>query len=540
MDTSSEISEFIRSVGTRARARNLLLAFLIALIAGSLSATLLLGYTRLFVFTSDILRSTLYVAVPVFLLSLTALTIRFKFSPAKAAFEADQALGLKSRLIAAFETLSLKPNQSSLAPALVEDAKASIEGKKARDVVTLDLKTHFLASLAALLIPIAVAQLPMKHASEIERIKQEKTLVAKTGIELAWDAKKLVKKAKALELPKAAHSLEELAGIGKILSKKGMNQAEAIKALTKYEDKLRVARVMQKSSSLKRTLEASRKSLGDITRSGGKGRNKPGSPSEALKDLSGLLAGGVLSLEDKQRIIEKLKKTAKGLSDEGKEGEIKKALEAAIKALKEGSSNEGNQGGASKELDPEKLAEALKMIDKGAELFSELENEMNEAEKLAQAQALAKAAKQKLLKKKQCIGQALGQGQGNMLRDYGKGSTNEADPGYTAEPLPTYDRQSKDTPFRTELYEEKYAEERLNKQGYDSRLKGVRNPKGDANFGYVRSRPGGKVESALDLVDEIHEYGQAAEDALDKQKIPREYKDFVKDYFNELDQEFNK
>lgn len=137
-------------------------------------------------------------------------------------------------------------------------------------------------------------------------------------------------------------------------------------------------------------------------------------------------------------------------------------------------------------------------------------------------------------------GQSMTQRQGNAASGWGLGTTPYAvNPSAAPNTKPTENRQGnkslKDTP--TTHFEPLYSPEDMANRTHDTNVQGQLDlTKAPEKIEEIRSSPDSQ-QALTQYVDVIGNYSDSEESAIDREEVPLEYQELVKQYFEEIQRE---
>ncbi|MDQ7825547.1 MAG: hypothetical protein RDV48_22295 [Candidatus Eremiobacteraeota bacterium] len=523
-----------------------------AALYGTASSILILICLKLVGFGTP---ETLYSLVPLCITLLIPAGMYFfqQIPLMKIALITDEKLRMKERLSTVLEWVTENKKRTLMFKGLLKDAAANAQKISAERTFpfTVPRQAQWLI-LTAPLVVILLATPPwglIKVFTPPREAQQLKAVTAKLDLIAQNLEKKAPKTQGDLEIRKKSAELRKLS---ENLKKPGVGKKEAMAKIAGLSEKLREE---QKKAELQ-------KNLIDKLRGGSDGRSRGGeakdsAPSEKLRQMAKDLKNPALGEKGAQALKEELEKMKNLLSENSS---LQKELSEALARMEK-----KDHGGASEKLEEaaaglEKMEAGLKSDRELSKLVKDLErckSQMASDDGLPSGETAGEdaAGEQgeggedspgsadgergsdgKAAKEASQVSQKYTKSGEKKPGDYGVGSTNKEQKGQENSPDYFTERQSSKTSHWNELYEKFYDAERHEKESALTKVKGQRS----GSQGAILSK---EVKGGIPAAGTIENnprklyaaYKGKAEESVGKEKIPREYRALVKDYFKEIE-----
>lgn len=472
------------------------------------------------------------------------------------ALEIDTRFGLRERVTTAL-TLDARDAASPAGQAVVADAAAKIAPLKVAERFPVRLRRHALAvpALAGCLVTAAF----FYHPDPSRVLANEEAVAAKKTSDQAKLAANAMKKAVPFSKPKAQDELErggrsekmkdlenELDNLAEKWAKDPFadtpeKQREKVTEVTKMEEKLKEfsREKIEKLSQMEKQLSQLDKLNKDKDFNDGpaKGLNDALAKSDLKKakdevdELRKKAKNKDLDKKDQEKLakqLDKMKDEVEKLSrNKEREEELKKLIDKAKEEGRDAESLERELEKTKSETKEsseslQELAESLKRAQQAAEkgdldeLSRELEkvgdqikgteDELKDLESAQEYLQRLKGEKEKACKA--CEGQGQGKGKG-------KGDTDQPNDGGIGEGKRPINEDAKTS-------------------SAEERIKGLFDPTGKKSYGGATKGQAFNKKTTAEFGKEIREAVQEAPVAADSQRLPRDARDAVKEYFQSL------
>lgn len=484
-----------------------------ALLVSAVTATLLFVFvvvSRLFILpleTGEVIQWVELAAIGVLL--VWAWMARVKLF--NAAVRADESLGLKERLSSA---LMIGDPKNEPEMAVLEDATRAAESIKPGRAFPMQLTREF--KFAAMpLAALALAWWLMPQFDLLAKVKDEtkspKVVIEakKQAAEKLEELAKEIATADEIQKPELAREIErELTEMARQLNEQKLDQDQAMAKLAKMTDKLEqrkaeIERELAKPAGMEAKGEG--KFTGEMEKALQKGNFEKA--AKLMAELKEKVKNGELSEEEKSTLQKELKMMAAKL---GEGSPLAESLENASEKMSEG---EFNSALADLELAELSLAELGAMLSE-LKALEALEYDMD-------ARNLALSGKPGVCQScgaQGAFGGLCGSCAGSGTRPWSPGDSREFGNGMGGPGI-----------GRGSIAQKKEGQIGLDK----SRIKGDVEPgKIIAKFKVSGEQAPGEI--ATDFEELRLEYAQKAEDTIEREAMPLEYKSFVRDYFDAI------
>jgi hypothetical protein len=501
-----------------------------------------------------------YAFIPFFVALLAPLMLYFiqKLPLMKIALMVDDRLQMKERLSTVLEWIEGQKKRTLMYKGLLKDASANARLIRPERAFPFEIPRKF--RLLALTLPLTLVLVltPPWGIVKIFPTPEEAQNIRVAARKLDNLAEQLERK--SLKDPKASLELkrkaQEIKELSRELKKSTTGKKEALVKISSLRDRFREDQ--KRIAAQKSLLERMNKALEE------QGRSRSGSTevslAEKLREMAKKLTKSDLAEEERKKIagdLKKMENAAKSDSD------IKKELQDALSAMDR---NDG-EGAAEKLKSLAEKMEAQSLADRETrDMMKEIGESKN---KLAGNDETAEAdgdGEEEPGTGKEQGGESpgAGEGQGNsegtggesakettgMSKnfkgakkggeappDFGVGSTNkEEKSGGKEAPRHYAERQSSKESHWKEFYHKLYETERVKMESGSTKVKGQRT----GSQGTILSQEiKGGVPAVKRQADEPRQlyttYKGRAEESVNRERVPKEYKTLVKDYFKEID-----
>jgi hypothetical protein len=480
----------------------------------------------------------------------------------KVALMADDRLQMKERLSTVLEWIEGQKKRTLMFKGLLKDAAANALNIKPDTTFPLEIPRRFrFIALTLPLVMVLVFTPPWGIVKVFPRPEEAQNIraVARKLDNLATllEKKSMKDPKAAVELKKKAAEIRELS---KDLKRSTTGKKEALVKISSLKDRLREdARKIAGQKSLMEKMSRALEDQGRGRRGDDKGAK---SAAEKLREMAKSLKKQELTAEEQKKIAESLKKMQEAAKEDSS---LKKELQDALSAMDRNERDE-----AAEKL--RKVADLMEKKEDGATADRDMQDMMKEIgdckKKLAGNEEVAGSETEGQEEKEDGKGEGgqepgdegnQGTAQGteesakettgmakNFTKDkngkeappdFGVGSTNKEEKSSGKGASRHYtERQSDKESHWKEFYHKLYETERVKMDSGSTRVKGQRT--GSKGTTLSQDIKGG-IPEAKRQPDEPHQlyssYKGKAEESVEKEKIPKEYKTLVKDYFKEID-----
>ncbi|MCD4783251.1 MAG: hypothetical protein K8T10_05385 [Candidatus Eremiobacteraeota bacterium] len=515
----SIILQKIRDLRRRYRFTAGLRTLCISLLFGIIAASFYILFVKI---TGLYLEFYYFFAIPICVSVIAGLIYHFtrKVSLMEISLKSDEVLRLKEKLSTALEWIEDNRVRTPMFRALLRDTAREAEKISTPDVFPYIWKKQVKRLSVATVLLVAFIWIPplslIKPKVDPKVVKTIHTEAKK--IENA--ARKLDKKkprtpASLKHLKKSSQDMKKLS---KELSKSDITKRKALAKISKVKDTL--AKEMQKKEELEKMEEQLRRSL-----MSGKSEQKESEKSafnrlsRKMQEIAKKLKQGNLSDAERKKLVKKLEKIKLAMKKAGMKTDN---IEKAMNDIKKGQCDK-----------------AAKSLTQAADQFQQRQRELEDM------QGLQDMARQLQDSKNMISGRQLSDGlpkrkmrviNGKFPADFGRSSTNkerkpdgEFDNKYTK-------RHSDKSPDMKSIYERLYKPER------DEFKKGTGKVRGKLSDGPVikslrtkkRGAPRIGDKARVGAEERYAKYRTIGESALKREKIPAQYKDLIRNYYDDI------
>ncbi|MFO0937896.1 MAG: hypothetical protein U0798_15445 [Gemmataceae bacterium] len=551
--------------GVRSARRRLITQLLVNRLAVAWSIALALGLVWILVepllFSSVNETQKWYVIGGLFALATTVvvgLTARFAPTQQTAALEFDGRFALNERVTTAL-SLDEASKATPAGQAVMSDALQKVASIKVREKFPVKPRWHAMLppTFAAMIVLAWIYATPdrvrqLMAGEESTTAKLDPLAVAKTEAKKPTSTFTKIRTRDELDRTNKSEKLKELEADLEKLNEKfdrdrdmaDPNKArEKVTELTKLEDKMKqfkeekfqkLAQLDQKMQELERLSRDPDFSDGpakELNNALAKGDLKKA--REEVDELKKKAKKGEMNEQDKQKLEKQMEKMKNEVERLAKDREKEKKLEDMIKKAKEqGKDAESlereleqmKKENASSEREMEELAQKMKkaqealqqgnmedladQLEKIGSQLKEMDGDLKDLEDVEQYLQNLKQEKKKACK--ECNGNGDCEGDEAKEKDYAKWS-EKGRPGMG-----------------------KRGEEKDDTSSIEEKQKGLFDPRGKKVYGGGVRGPAFTKKSSVELGKQIQEAVQEAPSAVDAQRLPRDARDSVKEYFENL------
>jgi hypothetical protein len=469
----------------------------------------------------------------------------------------DENLNLKERISSAIE-FEDKKDESPFVPQLILDAIAHknkiLPEKIVRFIPPYKLRYLFIA----LTVVISLFFVPNIHWSHPKPDKQVVDVIHKEAKKIEKIAKDLEKKANEDKSEEINKISKEMMKISDELKKKEIDKKEALKKISKLAERLEAMEKEKTKSTPNENIKESIEKLAqnEFTKHIAEDINKSNFENikEKIDDMIDKLKEGNLSDSQRKELAEGLKQMGEAFDNLGlpKVGDEMKKAGESVEQKKDDKAIEHLENAKSElpSSDEIKKQMALKEgLQKAQEQLQMSKQEIADAENKTLAQSGGIDDYQQngeTSKDNQIIDGQGNQNQGNKEQGtQGQGTTGTPDAGTSSTNLDegnkgnegnvsTYNRQTDGNTGKTGEFVKLYDPTKLEgTQTKNTQVKGNIDGKGNMPYTDVDGKP--VAQSAYTPYDNVYSsYEKTAEEALNKEEIPKGYKKYVKDYFESI------
>lgn len=446
-----------------------------------------------------------------------------KVSLMDAALISDSKLELKERLSTALEWILDKRLRTPMFRALIKDTAQASQSVKPKEVFPLDFTGFLKKSLSGAAILTLCFWMPSLSLF-VKGIPPETVQALKTeALKIEQELKKLDKikpitPAAQESLKKTEKSLQELL---KDLKTPEADKREALASISKAEESI------NKEQEIRKALEKQEKDLKSAqkNRTGveNDSKNSMESMAEKLKELAEKLKDENLTEEEKKQITSELEELAEMMKDAHMDTD---SLQKALESL-----NNGDAMQASQELS--RMSETL--MDQS--MYLEETVFLNDAaQQLAESRSNISGQPYPVRERQM---QAFSQeAEGEHPADFGTGSTNEEEKSEESSEVYTH-RHSDEKPHMRGLYESMYKPERDEFSSAAVKEKGTisQGPRIRSLLSEQRGAPIPEGMVRQEPADVYANYKVRGEEALRRQNIPAEYRELIRNYYDDINPE---
>jgi len=562
----SLIMEKLRALRDRFRTELMVRRMLLWSFYGSACSALLMILFKLFGIKVGAMPFLLYSMIPVIaalILPLIAFAVQ-KVPLIKVALLADERLQMKERLSTVLEWIEHRKKRTLMFKGLLKDAAANASQIKPEKTFPIVLPRICRGLALTLPLIIFLMLTPSWRIISIFPTQEEAQSIKSVSGKLDNLARKLEsrKAADAKSFEEMRKKSQELKKIAQELKKPSTGKKEAVAKLSSLRDRMKderkksvesksVLEKMAQSSSPGKS-EKSSKSLAEQMKEMARQVKDGNTDRKTLEDIQSRLSRMKESLKDGDALKKELEEALKSLesNDRQSAGEKMDRIAQSLEKMQSLASNESQLKDLQKELsrlkdelagqngEPEssEMADgsdsASKNGENGSESISEADDgNSGKGEKSGSSGSVKETGgKEKNFRS----------GGANEKRpaDFGVGSTNEEKKSAEGEKSPDYvlNRQKDKESKWKGIYEKLYDPKREAIDSAKTRVKGqVTGRKGSTDSQELR---GGRPEAERHAPDEKAAYSSyrgKAEESINREKIPKEYKSIVRNYFKEID-----
>lgn len=519
---------------------------------GSLLTAAILVIVKIFGYDAPL---TYYGLIPMLLGILIPVALFFiqKISLMKVALVVDEKLQLKERLSTVLEWIEQNKKRTLMFKGLLRDAALNAQKISAEKLFPFAFPAKSRGLLLTLPVVCLLVLTPPWGTT--------------TGVLTRQETKNIKAAVKALET--SVEQLEKNPTLTPVVKKDLRRKTDELKKLVKNPNALDMKKTIARISDFKDRLKQERDSLSqqrslldklgqrndsrDSQKSGtGQGQQK--SASEKMQEMAEQIKKKNLSAEEEKKITQELLQMREQLSANS---ELGKDLDKALASLSRGEKSQASE--AMKEM-----GQKLRQMEQSCASDSDLEQMSQELDNLKNNLAgnseMSPEESSDSSSEAQSGDKGAGSGQGDsegkateasavtaerkykdskekVQADFGVGTTNREQKG-EGEGSPDYilKRQSAGESHWKELYDKLYKPTRNEMASAKTHVKGQLN--GSQGATIHSTLKGGMVTPELNRSEprEVYDhYRGRAEEAITREKIPKEYKGLVKEYFKKID-----
>lgn len=515
----STILQKIRDLRRRYKLTAGLKTLCISLLFGIIAASAYILFVKI---TGLYLEFYYFFAIPISVSVIAGLIYHFtrKVSMMEVALKSDEVLRLKERLSTALEWIEDNRVRTPMFRALLRDTAREAEKISTADVFPYTWKSQAKRLSVATVLLVAFIWIPPLSLMKSKVDPKVVRTIHAEAKKIENAAKKLEKKklGTPVSLKRLKKSSQDMKKLAKELSKSDITKRKALAKISKVKDTL--AKEMQRKEELEKMEEQLRRSsMSGKSEQRESAKSAFNKLSRKMQKIAKKLKQGNLSGEERKKLVKKLEKLKLAMKKAGmKTDNIEKAM------------NDIKQGRCDK---------AAKSLMQAADQFQQRQRELEDM------QGLQDMARQLQDSKNMISGRQLSDGlpmrrrrliKGKFPGDFGRTSTNrERKP--DGEPDNKYtNRHSNKSPDMKSIYERLYKPER------DEFRKGTGKVRGKLSDGPVIKSLRTKKRGAPRIGDRTRvgagetyaKYRTVGESALKREKIPAQYKDLIRNYYDDI------
>jgi myosin heavy subunit len=443
------------------------------------------------------------------------------------ALKSDKQLHLKEKLSTSLEWIEEKKERSPMFRALLRDTAKTVEQIKPSGVFIFEWKRPakrlaFTGAILAVLIWMPSFNLfaSGQNPEEVRQIHQE--------------AKKIETLAKKIEsktprtpvtLKNLKRAQEVLKQLSKELKSSKINKRDALSKIAKAKDSF--ADDQARKEELEKMEQQLRKAFSS-EKSGKEEKEQSGHDqlSQKLQELAKKLEKGNLSDKEKQEIAKDIAKIKQEMEKAGINSD---KIEKALEDLKEGKTD--------------KAANSLKQE---SDQFQERQREMEDLKEMAEdaanqleqsKDAIIDGDTGKQIPDSQTRGHEFKEGKGDFEGDFGKGTTNKEKKDGDGKASNKYaKRLSTDKPDLQASFEKMYDARRDEFKTATGKVSGKigKGPTIRSLRSWQKGAPRSGDKAFVNPGDTYTRYKAAGEEAVKRENIPGQYKDLIRDYYDNI------
>jgi len=515
----SIILQKIRDLRSRYKLTEGLKTLCISLFFGVIAASVYILFVKI---TGLYLEFYYFFAIPICVSVIAGLIYHFtrKVQMMEVALKSDEILRLKEKLSTALEWIEDNRVRTPMFRALLRDTAKATEKIYPSRVFPYIWKSQVRKLSVATVLLVAFIWIPPLSLLKPKVDPQ----VIKT---IHAEAKKIENVAKNLEkkkprtpvsLKRLKKSAQDVKKLSKELSKSNITKRKALAKISKVRDEL--AKELQRKEELEKMEEQLRRSaMSGKSEQRESARSAFNKLSKKMQEIAKKLKQGNLSDEERKKLVKELEKLKLAMKKAGMKTDN---IEKAMNDIKRG-----------------KCDRAARSMIQAADQFQQRQRELEDM------QGLEQMARQLQDSKNMISGRQIPPGtmsrrmrtvKGKFPGDFGTSTTNlERKPG--GEPDNKYTKRQSD-----EKHTMKSTYERLYKPQRDDFKKGTGNVRGKLSDGPVikslrtknRGAPRIGDTAKVDAGETYAKYRTVGESALKREKIPAQYKDLIRNYYDDI------